>query len=295
MNNALLAGLGMALLGVAFGVVLAVVSKRFALTVDPKVEAITAALPGFNCGACGAPGCAGYAAAVAAGAMKPDRCLPGGNAVARAVGDIMGVAVRETVCMGANIICQGFDPVSTDRAEWQGVPTCAAAANTGGGPRACRFGCIGFGDCQRVCPFQAIEMHGRRPVVTDRCTGCGLCMAACPKGVIVLRPQGRPVHILCRTGDAARVSRALCQKSCIKCKICVKSCPQQAIIWMTDPREAQQLWAEGNYPPVQLERLNNLPVINYAKCNNCGICAQKCPQHTIIDRRAALAPPQERT
>jgi len=117
-----------------------------------------------------------------------------------------------------------------------------------------------------------------------------LCMAACPKGVIVLRPANRPVHILCRTGDPAKTSRALCQRSCIKCKICVKTCPQQAIIWMTDPREAQQLWADGNYPPVQLERLHDLPVINYAKCNDCGLCAQKCPRHTIIDRRVVAAP-----
>ncbi|HNW92486.1 MAG TPA: RnfABCDGE type electron transport complex subunit B [bacterium] len=289
MLNVLYACAGMGLLGVLFGVVLAVVSKKFAVETDPKVAAVTDALPGANCGACGAPGCAGYAAAVAGGTMAPDRCIPGGNAVAKTIAGIMGVAVAETEPVRAQVICQGFDPCATDKAAWTGVRTCAAAAAVGGGPRSCRFGCIGFGDCRRACPFNAIAMHGRTPVVTDRCTGCGMCMAACPKGVIVLRPKDRPVHIRCRTGEPAKVSRTQCQKSCIKCKICVKACPQQAIVWMSDPHDALLLWADGKYPSLALERLHDLPVINYAKCTNCGICAQKCPRKVIVDLRAAAA------
>ena len=28
--------------------------------------------------------------------------------------------------------------------------------------------------------------------------------------------------------------------------------------------------------------IDNLSVIDYAKCTNCGICVQKCPQASII-------------
>ena len=30
---------------------------------------------------------------------------------------------------------------------------------------------------------------------------------------------------------------------------------------------------------------NNLPVIDYSKCVNCGICSNKCPKHSIENLR----------
>ena len=37
--------------GVVCGVALAYIAKRFAVKVDPKIEAVRACLPGANCGA----------------------------------------------------------------------------------------------------------------------------------------------------------------------------------------------------------------------------------------------------
>ena len=54
----------MGVLGIAFGLGLAVAAKRFHVDADPRIEEVYEALPGVDCGACGYPGCAGYAEAV---------------------------------------------------------------------------------------------------------------------------------------------------------------------------------------------------------------------------------------
>lgn len=46
-----------------------------------KARALRAALPGFDCEACGYPTCEEYAQAIAQGEALPTRCLPGGSAV----------------------------------------------------------------------------------------------------------------------------------------------------------------------------------------------------------------------
>ena len=57
------------ILGLIFGAVLAYASKKFAVEVDPRVEAILEVLPGANCGGCGFPGCGGLASAIAEGML----------------------------------------------------------------------------------------------------------------------------------------------------------------------------------------------------------------------------------
>ena len=54
-------------LGILASLSLGIASKKFAVEVDPTVEAILDALPGANCGACGFPGCSGMSEAMAKG------------------------------------------------------------------------------------------------------------------------------------------------------------------------------------------------------------------------------------
>ncbi len=49
------------MIGLVAGLILSVASIVFAVPVDEKQEAVRAALPGANCGACGFSGCDGYA------------------------------------------------------------------------------------------------------------------------------------------------------------------------------------------------------------------------------------------
>ena len=59
-------------LGILCGVGLALASKVFYVWVDPKVEAVSGALPGANCGGCGLPGCSANAEAIVAGKSSPN-------------------------------------------------------------------------------------------------------------------------------------------------------------------------------------------------------------------------------
>jgi len=46
--------------------------------------------------------------------------------------------------------------------------------------------CIGFGDCLKVCPQEAIRIVDNRAVVGDDCNGCGKCVSYCPEKLIRL-------------------------------------------------------------------------------------------------------------
>ncbi|HON87817.1 MAG TPA: 4Fe-4S binding protein, partial [Bacillota bacterium] len=95
----------------------------------------------------------------------------------------------------------------------------------------------------------------------EKCTGCGACVRACPRGVIALAPRGKNVHILCSSYDKGPSVRKYCKVGCIACQLCVKACPQTAI---------------------SMDK-GTLARIDYALCDNCGICATKCPMKTIRD------------
>ena len=60
MIHILLAALVLALIGLVLGVLIGFTAKKFAVKTDPRVEEITALLPGANCGGCGYAGYQGY-------------------------------------------------------------------------------------------------------------------------------------------------------------------------------------------------------------------------------------------
>lgn len=44
--------------------------------------------------------------------------------------------------------------------------------------------CIGFGDCVKVCPKNAIHIQNGKAHVTTFCNACGLCIDSCPRSLI---------------------------------------------------------------------------------------------------------------
>ena len=209
-------------LGLIAGGGLAAANKVFGVREDPRVEEITEALPGANCGACGYPGCRGYAQAVLAGA---DICLcaPGGNDTVQKIAAILGVEAQEVVEKVAVVKCAGTTDVTHWRSEYRGIADCHAAQLVGGGSNACLYGCLGVGSCQNVCTEDAIEIRkGVAVVRRDLCIGCGNCVSQCPRNLIEMVPKARSVHVLCSNHQAGKAVRSICKVGCTACKLCTK-------------------------------------------------------------------------
>lgn len=46
--------------------------------------------------------------------------------------------------------------------------------------------CISCGDCEEVCPEDAIRMEGKKRIDRSRCTACGLCVRSCPAAALAV-------------------------------------------------------------------------------------------------------------
>ena len=244
-----------AVIAIIAGVLLSLISHFFAVPEDPKVKALRSCLPGINCGACGYKGCDDYASVLAKGLAKPNLCVPGAEDTANQLGEILGVEVEPIKDMVAFVHCNGNCEATSKKANYIGIQTCRAASMLYGGPEACRYGCMGLGDCAAACPANAICMKdGIAHVDTSRCLGCGLCQNVCPKKLISMVPQETVAVVMCNNRDKGVDARKACSNACIGCKKCEKNCPNGAI-----------------------KIVDNLAIINYNSCTGCGLCVSGCP------------------
>ena len=95
----------------------------------------------------------------------------------------------------------------------------------------------------------------------DKCRGCGVCVAACPKHIIKLIPYDSSHWVGCMSVEKGAVTRKQCQVGCIGCHLCEKNCPADAI-----------------------HVIDNHAVIDEEKCLACGRCVTVCPKHVIVDK-----------
>ena len=247
-------------------------AKRFSVEVDPRVEAVLAVLPGSNCGACGNPSCFAAAEAIAEGKTEVTACTAGGQPVADAVADVMGVE-RCVVAGVVSIRHCGGGRAATRSFDYSGIRTCRAVMKVSGGDLKCPYGCLGYGDCVRACPFDAIAIDERGlPVVDlDLCTGCEVCVGACPRGefgLLSMVLEEAPVAVRCSAHDKIKSRRENCSTCCIACRKCEKACPADAI-----------------------HVIDFLAVVDYDKCTGCGTCVDVCPEECIdLHGRLAIQP-----
>lgn len=247
------------ILGLIFGAVLAYASKKFAVEVDPRVEAILEALPGANCGGCGFPGCGGLASAIAEGNAPVNGCPVGGSDCSLKIGGIMGLKAEEGEKKVAKVICKGNCMSSKDKYTYEGIQDCRSANVLNGGAKSCKYGCLGLGTCRDYCKFGAISIiDGVAVIDEEKCVMCGKCMEVCPKGIIISKPQKHEIIVECNSKDFGKAVKEKCSVGCIGCGLCAKACKFDAI-----------------------EFENKIAKINPEKCVGCMECVQKCPTKVI--------------
>ncbi|MFC1490436.1 RnfABCDGE type electron transport complex subunit B [Candidatus Latescibacterota bacterium] len=249
-------------LGFILGAGLAYASKKFAVEVNPVIEEILDILPGANCGGCGYAGCAAYAEAVATKGVDTTLCAPGGQDTIQNISKILGQKAEVSARKVAYLHCNGTKENAKDKYIYDGIQDCRIAASLGGGPKACGYGCIGFGSCVKVCKFDALHMddNGLPVVDKEKCTGCGACVRECPKNLFDLLDDDTNIYLACSSHDKGKVAKSVCSVGCIGCNICVKVTESEAI-----------------------KMDNFLPSIDYSASPNLILAKYKCPTNSYID------------
>jgi electron transport complex protein RnfB len=214
------------------GIILALAYLKLKVKDNPVVEKLVDVLPGLNCGACGYVSCHEYAAAMSE-TMSEERaelnlCRPGGENIVNQISDILGVESEgDSKKVKAVVRCGVKDRKKS--AIYEGPVDCTSMNLIGGG-MACRYGCLGCGDCARACPFDAITLNENNlPVVNyGRCTGCGLCVDSCPRDIITLKEPDNDeiIYVACMSVQSAKDTKTICGDGCIGCKICERKAPE---------------------------------------------------------------------
>ena len=248
------------ILGILIGVFLGIASEKFKVEVDEKEILVRNELPGNNCGGCGYAGCDALAKAIAAGQAEVGACPVGGASTAEKIGAIMGVAGGTTEKKVAFVKCKGTCDKTKVQYNYYGVDDCKKVSVVpGAGEKACTYGCMGYGSCVKACAFDAIHVvDGVAVVDKEKCVACGKCVSSCPNHLIELVPYKAEHLVQCSSHDKGKDVKSVCESGCIGCTLCTKQCEFDAI---------------------HME--NNLAVIDYEKCTNCGKCAEKCPVKVI--------------
>jgi Na+-translocating ferredoxin:NAD+ oxidoreductase RNF subunit RnfB len=236
-------------------------NRKLYVEEDARIDVVAELLPHANCGACGYPGCRPFAEALVTGAVQPGLCSVSNAEGREAIADYLGIAVGEQIRIVARLACAGGSNVARNRARYEGSPSCLAAAQVAGGGKGCFWGCLGHGDCERVCDFDAIRMDGHGLPVVDnvQCTGCGDCVEVCPKDLFSLRPENHRLWVACKNLEEGDGVLANCEVACTACGRCAMDAPA-GLIRMQD----------------------NLPVVDYSRPHATREPIERCPTGAIV-------------
>lgn len=240
---------------------LVIANKQLYVYEDPRIEAVEGMLPAANCGACGYPGCHPFAASLVAGKSLPAKCTVSSDEDKEDIASYLGVDLGGVVKQVARLACAGGTNVARNKANYEGLKTCRAATLISGGGKGCFWGCLGFGDCEVVCDFDAIHMdkHGLPVVDTEKCTACGDCVEICPKDLFSIQPMSNQLWVACKNLEAGEEVLEECEVACTACGRCAMDAPGDLIVME-----------------------NNLPRINYSLSKQMMNPIERCPTGAII-------------
>ncbi|MBX2955012.1 MAG: RnfABCDGE type electron transport complex subunit B [Cyclobacteriaceae bacterium] len=253
-------------LGVLAAAIIHLVSKKFAVQEDERIDKVEEVLPATNCGGCGQPGCRAFAKAVVeAGTLEELHCPVGGNAVMKQVAAILGINAVERDPYIAVVRCSGSFEYRKKTNIYDGESSCKIAATLYSGDTGCAYGCLGMGDCVDVCDFEAMYMDektGLPVIIEDKCTACNACVKECPKDILELWPKGKKnkrIYVACLNEEKGSTARKECAVACSGCAKCFEACRYDAI-----------------------SVTNNLAAIDPEKCTLCLECVETCDVRNII-------------
>jgi len=255
----LLAAVCLSVIGLVLGAALGLASKAFYIKEDERIALITELLPGANCGGCGFAGCSNYADAIVNDNEPINLCQGCKGENLASISEIVGGEIGDIERKVAYIRCSGQNSIANKKYEYTGMSDCVAASRLLDGFMQCKYGCLGFGTCAAVCPYNAIYINDGVAVVDAKtCVGCGKCVAVCPKHVIDIIPADTKIYVQCSSRDKGAVTQKSCTSGCLGCKLCEKACEVHAI-----------------------KVIDNVAVIDFGLCTGCGKCEEKCPKKII--------------
>jgi len=248
-------------LTIVLALMLIIANKQLHVEEDPRIDIVDEMLPHVNCGACGFPGCRPFAEALVANKATPGKCTVSSEEGLQQIAQFLGVDVGAGEKIVARLACAGGTNVARNRARYQGLQSCQAASLVSGGGKGCFWGCLGLGDCEVVCDFDAIKMNpfGLPVVDEDKCTACNDCVEVCPKDLFSLQSQNNRLWVACKNLDAGDEILEECQVACTACARCAQDAPNGLI-----------------------EMKNNLPVVDYSRNHNTKVPIQRCPTGAIV-------------
>lgn len=254
-------------LAIVFSILILIVTKVCNIHEDEKVTAILEHLAGANCGGCGCSGCAGFAQALASGKACLGDCNVTSKEEKAIIAQIAGLPLDDSEPTVAVVQCHG-GANAVDKFEYCGNSGCVQMKALMGGSKLCSTACLGGGTCAAACPIGAIRVKdGIASVDMSICTSCGACIQKCPQSLITRIPVSAKVYVACSNKCRGKDVMNACKVGCIGCGLCAKSCPQGAITMV-----------------------DNLPVIDYKKCDGCKTCVAKCPRKCILEHTAPALP-----
>ena len=151
--------------------------------------------------------------------------------------------------------------MARNHARYHGHLTCGSAAQVAGGGKGCFWGCLGLGDCELACDFDAIRMnrHSLPVVDEDKCTACGDCVEVCPKDLFSLHPASHRLWVACSSLEAGDELLEDCEVACTACGRCAMDAPGDLITMKY-----------------------NLPVVNYSAGRQTADPIERCPSGAIV-------------
>ena len=117
-------------------------------------------LPCIDCGMCGHSTCSEFAKNVAEGKVEPEGCklIKEGNL--EKIKHYFKPTYEQSTKVVAFVKCKGGCK-AVDKYIYDGAKSCAIQERHHSGIKACKYACVGCGDCVSVCKYRAIKINER--------------------------------------------------------------------------------------------------------------------------------------